>query len=662
MSINFLFTDPQNYREQMPSSTWNNVVNNGGGGGGGGAVNQVSNTDNNLNINPTSGDVVVNLANDINVQSLGITDQYTLPLIAGTAGYVLSSAGTGNTCEWVPNGGGGGGAVNEVTNTDNNLNINPTTGNVVINLSNTLSVQNEIIPNVASASSVINVGNNNLALAKGTTGTGDRFVVIGNNSGNGLTATGSSLVVIAGSNCCGADSNFASGVIVGNESGYNLTGIDNVIVGNGSMSDTNNVTSAYNTVIGHASGKGISNGHENILIGSNCGNSTIPSSTLVVGNVVVGANSAYSLQSDSGSNVLLGNGVDVIAPNYSSSFIVGSNNGTFPANQSNIQTMQIGDIINGSASNVKTAGGFTCCANQQNGFFDFTNDGNITLPLNSNGSADTYIQAGNGTTSNAIDMFVNWDGNNVWGGEVYVDNGESYISNDSGKNYISIDNTTAAGTGTCTINCYDNNSAKNAKLSFTNTAGTGVLETPSISINNSYTLPTTVANNIGDVMAYTSEGLASWVPIASVSNTGVLLSTTPNNYSTNGYPIGTPFELLPAVGGKTYIITDIRIKLAGEFEFTDTTAVINISAYDGTTYTPYFSFTGANFNSIFHPSGWLLNYQANSSVLLGSGASASAFIETITIAPGANQSVVINQTVASDTTASFIISLTYYLA
>ena len=332
MSISNLFSQSLGSGTLQPITIneWNSIA-----GFAGGSVSSVSNTDGNLSIPDTTGAVSVNLANDISVLSLNIKDQYTLPLNAGTAGYILSSAGVGNTAEWIAPGGGSGG-VSSVSNTDNNLVIDPSSGEVVVNLANSLSVQNEIIPNVSSASSVINVGSNNLTLAKSTTGTNDRFVVIGNNSGNGLTASGSSLVVIAGSDSCGADSNFESGVVVGCGSGYNMTGVDNVVVGNGSLSNANNISCAYNTVVGHASGLGISNGHENVLIGSNCGSGIIATSNLVVGNVVVGANSASSLSTDSANNVLLGNGVDLINSIYSSSFIVGSNTGNFPTNQSNI--------------------------------------------------------------------------------------------------------------------------------------------------------------------------------------------------------------------------------------------------------------------------------------------------------------------------------------
>lgn len=77
MSINNLFTGLNGeIIQKMPIDTWTTIINNGGAGGG--AVDSVVSNDVNIVINPTTGNVVVSLNNDINVNQI-TTAQNTNP-------------------------------------------------------------------------------------------------------------------------------------------------------------------------------------------------------------------------------------------------------------------------------------------------------------------------------------------------------------------------------------------------------------------------------------------------------------------------------------------------------------------------------------------------------------------------------------------------------
>ncbi len=94
-------------------------------------------------------------------------------------------------------------------------------------------------------------------------------------------------------------------------------------------------------------------------------------------------------------------------------------------------------------------------ATNADGSFVFDANGNLTLPLNSNGNGSTFIRAGDnsGTSTNTIDMFCNWNSNTgVYGGECYLSNSQAYIGIDgvsnSVTNYVGVDNTSNPNSGT----------------------------------------------------------------------------------------------------------------------------------------------------------------------------------------------------------------------
>ena len=227
------------------------------------------------------------------------------------------------------------------------------------------------------------------------------------------------------------------------------------------------------------------------------------------------------------------------------------------------------------------------------GQFNFDLNGNLNLPENSNSEASTYIKAGvDDKSSNAIDMFVNWNSQTgVYGGECYLSNDQAYIGlngiANAATSFVSLDNTTTPGAstlniqvkeenslntgnivmnpaaiyftipscsvqfdtttnpnqGTVTFNCTNDSTLTTATMTFTNGVDGGLLSVPDITsanynVNGEYDLPST-AGSIGSVM--TSQGAgqqATWTSPASVSASYINLSDC------NTFPLGTGLDVV----------------------------------------------------------------------------------------------------------------------
>ena len=65
---------------------------------------------------------------------------YKLPYIKGNAGQILALADNSGNLQWTNNGGGTGGDVNSVSSSNFNINVNPSIGNVVISLNDTINI------------------------------------------------------------------------------------------------------------------------------------------------------------------------------------------------------------------------------------------------------------------------------------------------------------------------------------------------------------------------------------------------------------------------------------------------------------------------------------------------------------------------------------------
>jgi len=229
------------------------------------------------------------------------------------------------------------------------------------------------------------------------------------------------------------------------------------------------------------------------------------------------------------------------------------------------------------------------------GEFIFDTNGNLTLPLNSNTNGTTYIRAGDntGTSTNAIDMFCNWDSTTgVYGGELFLNNSQAYIGIDgvsnSVTNYISVDNTSSPSSGTINMQVSNPTNRDSASIAFntnnmelvipgctvtmdnTTNAGIGTFSINSsnttrgdtmslvfkndtdvggllycnditannFNINGQWNLPNT-KGSIGTLLQSNGDGTASWVAPASVGASYCCIYSIPGqNSGTNpNYPL-----------------------------------------------------------------------------------------------------------------------------
>ena len=225
MSINFLFTDPQNYRERMSAETWNNVVNNGGGGGGG-AVASVANSDNNLIITPSTGNVVVDLSGNVSIDNtlsvgsgnpagaltVDTSGNVNLPLNSNANGvtYIRAGDNTGTStnaidmfCNWNSNTGVYGGelflnnseayiGINGVSNSVTNYvgvdnTSSPNTGTFKAQVVNTSGTSSTL--SLDTSSMLASIPKCNIILDNTSYADAGVFAVNSFNSANGTTAT-----------------------------------------------------------------------------------------------------------------------------------------------------------------------------------------------------------------------------------------------------------------------------------------------------------------------------------------------------------------------------------------------------------------------------------------------------------------------------------------
>ena len=135
MSLRNIFNDSTNYMT-ISAENWQGVVT---GSGGGGNINQVTNTDTNLQITDAFGPITtINLAETVNIQNLQINGIPFPDIQTATDGQVLSivTVGLSNALEFVNNTAVGV----QITNTDGNITITGTQTSPVINLNPNLSV------------------------------------------------------------------------------------------------------------------------------------------------------------------------------------------------------------------------------------------------------------------------------------------------------------------------------------------------------------------------------------------------------------------------------------------------------------------------------------------------------------------------------------------
>jgi hypothetical protein len=116
----------------------------------------LTNTDNNISITNNASNIAqINLASSVNIPTLSVNSAYTMPTNIGSANQVLSVGPTGSTLVWT-NGGGTGGGITSISNTDGNLSISNSPPNALINMSSDIN-----IPNLGATTLRINDSNKN---------------------------------------------------------------------------------------------------------------------------------------------------------------------------------------------------------------------------------------------------------------------------------------------------------------------------------------------------------------------------------------------------------------------------------------------------------------------------------------------------------------------
>jgi len=691
-------------------------------GGGSGGVSSLTNNDGNLNITG-DGDLHINLSTNIEIDgtlTLGAAgpSEYTLPTVDGDDGQVLKTNGSG-TVTWQDD---AAGAVASVSGTSNQISASTTAGAVTLSLPSSI-----ITPGTLTATSLGVTDAYTLPIADGS----DGQVLKTNGSGviTWQADSGGAVASVSGT---------SNQIEVSPTTGSCVVSLPNEIITPGSL----NINNAYTFPT--------TDGSINQVLKTN-GAGSVAWSTDQAGTVASVSGTTNQITAETSSGVVtLSLPADVVCPGALSASSLGvtdtylfpqndgSNGQVLKTNGAGIITWQTDSgggavaSVTGTTNEVTVSPTTGACvvslpnavtiqstlavgpANMSGessiGSFTFDNMGNLNLPLFSNGDGYTYIRAGDnsGTSTNGIDIFGNWDGANLFGYELLMDNAHCQLgitsTNNVITNFVQIDNTTnegqgtitsrvqvngdptsasttiqdtvsltttlthgnylklddgmtSAGNGTFSVSCYNTEMETNALLSFTNSSDVGgVLQVPYITaanynVNGSYDLPNATTNTIGDVLTVTGTGTTAFVTPGALTGR-LILSSAAVGIGWIDSSAGNQV-LLPAIPGQAYQITDFQLlKLVDTTE----TVTLRMSAFDGTTYTDYWSITAANFNTLEN------TYQCSMSSRNSSGVPVIAIGNAAIGNASANQSIVFRQTGGTpDTSGGFDFSFSYYL-
>lgn len=197
------------------------------------------------------------------------------------------------------------------------------------------------------------------------------------------------------------------------------------------------------------------------------------------------------------------------------------------------------------------------------GEFIFDTNGNLTLPLNSNTNGSTFIRAGDntGTSTNAIDIFCNWNSvSGQYGGECFLSNTEAYIGingvSNSVTNYVGVDNTSSPNTGTFKAQVVNTSNGTSSTLSMDTSSMLASIPKCNILLDN-----TSYADaGVFAMSSYNSvNGTTATITFKNDTSDGSLLSVgdlTATNINVNGaYNLatsaGSPGDILTAGAGGT---------------------------------------------------------------------------------------------------------------
>ncbi|MEI6529728.1 MAG: hypothetical protein WCN88_05050 [Candidatus Falkowbacteria bacterium] len=616
-------------------------------GGGSGGIDSLTNSDLNLTITGSSA-LSINLAEDIEIDGTltlgaGGASEYTLPAIDGEDGQVLKTNGSG-VVTWEDD---AAGAVASVSGTSNQISASTIAGAVTLSLPSSI-----IAPGTLTATSLGVTSEYTLPAADGSSG--QVLKTDGAGTVTWQADAGGAVASVSGT---------SNQIAVSPTTGSCVVSLPNTIITPGSL----NINNAYTFPT--------TDGSINQVLKTN-GAGSVAWSTDQAGTVasVTGTTNEVTVSPTTGACVVsLPNAVTI-----QSTLAVG------PANMSGESSI---------------------------GSFTFDNMGNINLPLFSNGDGYTYIRAGDntGTTTNGIDIFGNWDGANLFGYELVMDNAHCQLGITSTDNiltnFVQIDNTTnegqgtitskvqvngdpttasttiqdtvslittlthgnylklddgltSVGNGTFTVSCHNTDMNTDVMLSFTNSSTVGgILQVPYLTaatynVNGSYDLPNATTNTVGDVLTVTGTGSTAFVTPGALTGR-LIVSSSAASIGWIDSSAGNQV-LLPAISGQAYQITDFQL-----LKLVDTTSTVTLrmSAFDGTTYTDYWSITAANFNTLEN------TYQCSMSSRNSSGVPVIALGNAAIGNALANQSIVFRQTGGTpDTSGGFDFSFSYYMS
>lgn len=214
------------------------------------------------------------------------------------------------------------GGNNTVMGLDSGAYITTGSGNTIIGAygGNSITTTNgSVVIGTQAANLATNLGNNQIVIGASAARSANlsniaNNVIIGYCAGRNVTSVGSYGLVLIGDNA-GRYAN-SSLLAIGQGAGRTSTGLGNVFIGHATAS-TNTVSGGNNTVIGHRSGRVLSNGAQaNVFIGTEAARYA----TTADDNTVIGSAAGFNITTKS-KNVLVGSGTDVV--NASACIVLG---------------------------------------------------------------------------------------------------------------------------------------------------------------------------------------------------------------------------------------------------------------------------------------------------------------------------------------------------
>ena len=441
-----------------------------------GSINITCN-DGNIELSP-AGYVLINNG----VQSNQVTVTNNLGLIGtitdgfdqvGSKGQALFSTG-GSNVQWADV------AVTTISNTDNNLVITPAGDNYNIDLANTINV-GEVITDVVQSNRTFYLTGELVDNNYQQGGTGGGMVLTS-------TYVGGTYGALWQSPPTSADWSTNPAIADVNIDNYSITNIDGLTANNitsntslsilGTLLDATSLSGATGQLLS-STGTGISwinagdvpsnwsnyeavsninigafninsGGSSNIVIG---GVSSFTTPTLDINNgtaqslgdvnlpnvQVHGALSDQSSSPGSTGYILTSTNDGILwqAPSASMGLIGGTNISIGTTGDNNIINLDVSNDIEMNGNNIGSTDDLSLYIYGTQNYLKVDQYGNIVL---NNQANNTYISNAIGSTNGTIDIFVNWDGNNTYDGEILIQQDGVQITTNSGNNIWAFNN------------------------------------------------------------------------------------------------------------------------------------------------------------------------------------------------------------------------------